>query len=217
LSNKISQLAFYSHIILSPNTLMKNLLSKRLATSLGLALFLCAAATTASHAQNTNMQTTKAPEDKSKRPSPPAKATATVGGATVTIDYSRPSVKGRKIFGELEPYGKVWRTGANEATTFEVNKDVKIEGQTLAAGKYGLFTIPGETEWTIIFNKTANQWGAFKYDASQDVLRVKVKPKKLAQLTDVFTINLDKSGKVAMMWENTEVDFTVTSSGKSSM
>ncbi|GGF07838.1 DUF2911 domain-containing protein [Hymenobacter cavernae] len=197
---------------------MKNFLANRLAPSLGLTLFLLAAATTTSLAQTTTAtQTTKAPEDKSKRPSPPAKATATVGGATVTIDYSRPSVKGRKIFGTLEPYGKVWRTGANEATTFEVSKDVKIEGQTLPAGKYGLFTIPGETEWTIIFNKTADQWGAYKYDAAQDALRVKVKPKKTAQLTEVFTINLDKTGKVAMLWENTEVDFTVSSGGKSSM
>jgi len=196
---------------------MKNLLSNRFAPSLGLTLFLLAAATTTSLAQTTTTPTTKAPEDKSKRPSPPAKATAAVGGTTVTIDYSRPSVKGRKIFGEMEPYGKVWRTGANEATTFEVSKDVKIEGQTLPAGKYGLFTIPGETEWTIIFNKTANQWGAFKYDAAQDALRVKVKPKKTAQLTEVFTISLDKTGKVAMLWENTEVDFTVSSSGKSTM
>lgn len=196
---------------------MKNLLSKRFATNLGVALFLVTAAATTSHAQTTTTPTTKAPEDKSKRPSPPAKVTANVGGTTVTIDYSRPSMKGRKIFGTLEPYGKVWRTGANEATTFEVSKAVKIEGQTLPAGKYGLFSIPGENEWTIIFNKTPDQWGAYKYDASQDALRVKVKPKKLAQPTETFTINLDKSGKVAMLWENTEVDFTVTSGGKSAM
>ena len=196
---------------------MKNLLSKRFATNLGVALFLVTAAATTSHAQTTTTQTTKAPEDKSKRPSPPAKVTANVSGTTVTIDYSRPSMKGRKIFGGLEPYDKVWRTGANEATTFEVSKAVKIEGQTLPAGKYGLFSIPGENEWTIIFNKTPDQWGAYKYDASQDALRVKVKPKKLAQPTETFTINLDKSGKVAMLWENTEVDFTVTSGGKSAM
>jgi len=202
-------------IPLSPNP-MKTLFANRFTASLGLALFLCAAATTASHAQATTT-TTKAPEDKSKRPSPPAKVTANVGGATVTIDYSRPSMKGRKIFGGLEPYDKVWRTGANEATTFEASKDVKIEGQALPAGKYALFTIPGENEWTIIFNKTASQWGAFKYDASQDALRVKVKPKKLAQPTETFTINLDKAGKVAMMWENTQVDFTVSGSGKSAM
>ncbi|MBC6989888.1 DUF2911 domain-containing protein [Hymenobacter sp. BT491] len=175
------------------------------------------AQTSTTQTTTTQTQTTKAPEDKSKRPSPPAKVSAMVGAANVTIDYSRPSMKGRKIFGGLEPYGKVWRTGANEATTFETSKDVKIEGQALPAGKYALFTIPGETEWTVIFNKTADQWGAFKYDAAQDALRVKVKPKKTAQPTEVFTINLDKSGKVSMLWENTEVDFTVSSAGKSTM
>lgn len=193
---------------------MKNATKPLLRATLWLVLLLL---TVTSYAQTMTAPAAKAPEDKSKRPSPPAKVSTTVGGATVTIDYSRPSVKGRKIFGGLEPYGKVWRTGANEATTFQVSKDVKIEGQTLPAGKYGLFTIPGETEWTIIFNKTAEQWGAFKYDEKQDALRVKVKPKKTPQLTETFVINLDKTGKVFMMWENTEVDFTVTSSGKSSM
>jgi len=104
-------------------------------------------------------------EDKSKRASPPAQAKETISsGATVTINYSQPSVKGRTIGKDLEPMpGKVWRTGANEATTFEVSKAVKIEGKDLPAGKFALFTISGDSEWTIIFNKTANQWGAFSY------------------------------------------------------
>jgi hypothetical protein len=154
-------------------------------------------------------QGTKAPEDKSKRPSPPASTTAKVGGVTVTINYSRPSVKGRKVFGELEPYGSVWRTGANEATTFEVDKPVTINGQPLAAGKYALFTIPTATDWTIIFNKTADQWGAFKYDDKQDALRVQVTPKKTAKLTEQLLITADKSGKVTIAWENTAADFKV--------
>jgi hypothetical protein len=155
-------------------------------------------------------QDQKMPEDKSKRPSPPATVTTMVGATTVTIDYSRPSVKGRKVFGgELVPYNAVWRTGANEATTFTVDKDVKIEGQALPAGKYALFTIPGATEWTIIFNKTANQWGAFKYDQKQDALRVKVKAKKTAAPVEQFTITADKSGKVSLMWENSQADFMV--------
>jgi hypothetical protein len=154
-------------------------------------------------------QTQKMPEDKSKRPSPPATVSTTAGGAEVTIDYSRPAMKGRKVFGELVPYNAVWRTGANEATTFTVDKAVKIEGQALPAGTYALFTIPGATEWTIIFNKTANQWGAFKYDAAQDALRVKVKPKKLATPVEQFTITTDKAGKVSLQWETTQVDFTV--------
>jgi hypothetical protein len=149
-------------------------------------------------------------DDKSKRPSPPAKVTEKVGNTTVTIDYSRPSVKGRKIFGELEPYGKVWRTGANEATTFEVSNAVTIEGKTLPAGKYGLFTIPGENEWTVIFNKVANQWGAYEYKEDQDALRVKVKPKKTPKPTEMLTFNINKNGQVAMMWENTEVNFKVS-------
>ncbi|MBC7921632.1 MAG: DUF2911 domain-containing protein [Ferruginibacter sp.] len=156
-----------------------------------------------------------AQDDKSKRPSPPAKISSAVGDAKVTIDYSRPSLKGRKVGTDLAPYGKVWRTGANEATTFEVDKDVKVEGKTLPAGKYSLYTIPGESEWTVIFNKVSDQWGT-KYDEGQDALRVKVKPKKAPQMTEVFTMNVAKSGKVAMMWDNTEVDFTVASAGKAS-
>lgn len=160
----------------------------------------------AAHAQD------QMPEDKSKRPSPPAEVKTTVGRTDVTIDYSRPSLKGREAFGEktpLAPAGEVWRTGANEATTFTVSKPVKINGQALPAGTYGLFTIPGPTEWTIVFNKTAKQWGAYKYDAKEDALRVKVKPVALAQPVEQFTINADKSGKVALMWAKTEADFTV--------
>jgi len=154
----------------------------------------------------------KKPEDKSKRPSPPAVVKTTVRGTDVTIDYSRPSLKGRAVYGEkspLAPVGEVWRTGANEATTFTVSKDVKIEGQTLPAGTYGLFTIPGATEWTIIFNKTAKQWGAYEYKTADDVLRVKVKPKTVATPAEQFTITADKSGKVALLWGKTEVAFTV--------
>ena len=100
-------------------------------------------------------------DDKSKRPSPPAQAKETLAsGAVVTIDYSQPSVKGRTIGKDLEPMtGKVWRTGANEATVFEVSKDVKVEGKDLPAGKYALYSIANEGEWTIIFNKTWKQWG----------------------------------------------------------
>ncbi|AMR29609.1 hypothetical protein A0257_03300 [Hymenobacter psoromatis] len=152
------------------------------------------------------------PEDKSKRPSPPAVAKADVRGTEVTIDYSQPSLKGRAAFGEkspLAPNGEVWRTGANEATTFTVSKAVKINGQPLAAGTYALFTIPGPNEWTVIFNKTAKQWGAFKYQDKEDALRVKVKSKTVAAPVEQFTITADKSGKVAMLWGKTEADFLV--------
>jgi hypothetical protein len=150
-----------------------------------------------------------AQQDKSKRPSPPAKAEFVVGAATITIDYSQPGVKGRKIWGELVPYDKVWRTGANEATTFEVSKDVKVEGNALKAGKYGLFTIPGKDEWVIIFNSVPNQWGAYEYDENKDVLRVAVKPMETSESTERLTFSLEDNGMVVLKWEKLKVGFTV--------
>src|ERR1700692_4298252 len=97
--------------------------------------------------------------DKSKRPSPPMTASGKIGDATITIDYSSPSVKGRKIFGGLLPYGKLWRAGANEATMFQTDKDITVEGKKLPAGKYSFFATPGEKEWTIFFNSETGQWG----------------------------------------------------------
>ena len=147
-------------------------------------------------------------EDKSKRPSPPAKAEGTIDGAKIVIDYSAPSAKGRKMLGGLEPFGKVWRTGANEATTFVVDKDVKIEGKSLPKGKYALFTIPGEAEWTIIFNKTADQWGAYDYKESEDALRATVKAGKTEKFVETFKISIEGS-RVVLRWENTQVAFAV--------
>jgi hypothetical protein len=149
--------------------------------------------------------------DKSQKPSPPAKASETTNsGVTITIDYSQPGVKGRTIGKDLEPMeGKVWRTGANEATVFEINKDVKVEGQPLAAGKYGLFTIVNGDEWTIIFNKTWKQWGAFSYKEADDVLRVKVKSGKANPFAERMAFTINKSGKVSLMWGDKQVDFNV--------
>src|SRR5918992_1151428 len=133
------------------------------------------------------------------RPSQKASVTQTIGVTDVTITYHRPGVKGRKIWGDppagapagtatlddararpadavIVPFGRVWRTGANEATTFKVTDDVLINGQPLAAGSYSLHTIPGRDEWTIIFNKDDGQWGSFTYDEKKDALRVKAKP-----------------------------------------
>lgn len=150
-----------------------------------------------------------AQQDKSKRPSPPAVVTATLNsGTTVTIDYSQPSVKGRTIGKELAPYGQVWRMGANEATIFEVSKAVTVEGKALAAGKYGLHAIPGETEWTVIFNKVWQKPGT-TYEAAQDVLSVKVKPVKAAAFTEKMTFTIEKSGKVALLWGDIQVPFNV--------
>lgn len=146
-------------------------------------------------------------EDKSQRPSPPAVATATVNGGTATIDYSQPGVKDRKIWGDLVPYDKVWRVGANEATTLTIEKDVKIDGKTLKAGKYALFAIPGKTEWTFIINSVWDQWGAYNYDASKDVMRFQVKPEKSDKFHERLTYTIGNDGKVKLMWENLVVSF----------
>jgi hypothetical protein len=149
--------------------------------------------------------------DKSKRPSPPATSKETLAnGTVVSINYSQPSVKGRTIGKDLEPMdGKVWRTGANEATVFEVSKNVKVEGKELAAGKYGLFTIAGDNEWTIIFNKTWDQWGAFSYKEADDALRVTVKPGKAKAFAEKMAFTISKKGKVTLLWGGLEVDFKV--------
>jgi hypothetical protein len=150
------------------------------------------------------------PEDKSKRPSPPAKVSETIAsGAVISIDYSQPSVKGRTIGKDLEPKGDaVWRTGANEATVFETSKAITVNGQPLPAGKYALFSIAGADEWTIIFNKTFDQWGAYDYKQADDALRVKAKATKGA-FAEKFTFTIAKDGTVNMMWGDHQVGFMV--------
>jgi hypothetical protein len=154
---------------------------------------------------------TKAQDDKSKRPSPPAMVKQELSsGAVISIDYSQPSIKGRTIGKDLEPKdGAVWRTGANEATVFEASKDVKVEGKALPAGKYGLFTLSGKDNWTIIFNKTWKQWGAFNYKEGDDALRVTVKPQKAATFAEKMTFSIDKNGVVTLWWGDLKVPFTV--------
>ncbi len=150
-----------------------------------------------------------AQQDKSKRPSPPAVVKETLSsGAAVMIDYSQPSVKGRTIGKEIAPYGKVWRTGANEATIFEVSKAVKVDGKALPAGKYALHSIPGEKEWTLIFNKKWQKSGT-EYNEAEDALKIKVKPAKAASFTEKMTFTVDKGGKVALIWGDIQVPFTV--------
>jgi hypothetical protein len=156
-----------------------------------------------------NSQKSFAQDDKSKLPSPPATVSTTLSsGATITINYSQPAVKGRTIGKNLEPMeGKVWRTGANDATVFENSKGITVEGKTLAAGKYGFFTIVKNGEWTIIFNKTWKQWGAFEYKEAEDVLRVNVKGSKSASFSERMTFLIDKSGKVSLLWGDHQVNF----------
>jgi len=149
-----------------------------------------------------------AQEDKSQRPSPPDSLTVkTESGATIKINYSRPSLKGRELL-TLAPLNKVWRTGANEATTFEVDKDVKVNGKSLKAGKYSLYTIPGEIESTIIFNKTWDQWGT-KYEAGDDALRVQTTTKTGNPTVEQFTISADKKGMVKLAWGDVILGFEV--------
>ena len=151
--------------------------------------------------------------DKSKRPSPPATATGKVMGATITINYSSPAVKGRKIWGELVPYDKVWRAGANEATIFQNDKNITVEGKSLPAGKYSLYAIPGEKEWVIILNSKTGQWGinmdgSTTEDPANDVLRVTVKSAKSASLNERLKYVVDKNG-FALEWENLKVPVSV--------
>ena len=145
---------------------------------------------------------------KEAKPSPAATTKGKIGAADVTVNYSSPAVKGRTIFGGLEPYGKVWRAGANEATTVEFSKNVTVEGKPLPAGKYGFFLIPTATQWTVIFNKVPNQWGAFKYDEKQDALRVMVTPRKTAALTERLVYDVTPKG-LSMRWANAEVPVAI--------
>ncbi len=150
-------------------------------------------------------------EDKSKRPSPPAIVTQKIhSGATIIIDYSQPSVKGRTIGKDLEPMeGKVWRTGANEATVFETDKELTLDGKKLPAGKYGFFTIFNGNDVTVIFNKTWKQWGAFKYSETDDALRIKTKSVDVSTSTEKMTFKIDAKGLVTLLWGNKKVDFVV--------
>jgi hypothetical protein len=141
--------------------------------------------------------------------SPSCKFEQRVGTTDVVIEYARPSVKGRKVFGELEPYGKVWRTGANGATKITFSTAVKFGGNDVPAGTYSLFTIPTSGEWTVILNKTADQWGAYSYDAKEDQARVQVKPTMLPELVETLEIGLrdvqDSSAMLSIAWEKTRV------------
>jgi hypothetical protein len=128
-------------------------------------------------------------------------------GLMITLAYSQPSVKGRTIGKDIAPYGKVWRTGANEATTIELNRDVKIQGQNLPAGKYSIYSIPGENEWTVIFNKTWKQWGTV-YKEEEDALRVKAKPTKAPAFAEKMTFALAKD-LIILTWGDTQVSLKV--------
>jgi hypothetical protein len=148
------------------------------------------------------------------RISPKAMVKQTVGFTDVTIEYGRPGVKGRTIWGGLVPYNAVWRAGANEATKITFSTDVLIDGKKLKAGSYGFFTIPTEKTWILIFNKVADQWGAFEYNDAEDALRIEVTPIKQQSCWQewlAYTINKssDKKAVVMLEWEKLKIPFNV--------
>ena len=149
-------------------------------------------------------------------PQPSSSQTITQGFGlgTITLIYSRPNTKGRSIFGNVEPYGKVWRTGANSATVIKFSDDVTLEGNKVPAGEYGLFSIPGEDQWTIILSKKAKQWGAYTYNQGDDYLRFSVKPVKLQQSAETFTLQFENmyptSGELHLLWQNTALTIHLT-------
>jgi len=146
------------------------------------------------------------------RPSPRASLMQQVGTTDITINYNRPGVKNRQIWGGLVPYDAVWRTGANEATTIQFSEDVLVNGQKLAKGLYSLHTIPGRENWTIIFNSVASQWGSYSYDKEKDALRVTVKPER-AEFREwmgfVVPEMTTDTAKIVLRWADTAVPFTV--------
>jgi hypothetical protein len=152
------------------------------------------------------------PQDKSKRPSPHDSTEVTLKGKKITIEYGRPYLKGRKVGQELAPYGKVWRTGADEATALNTEIDLNIGGAKVPAGKYTLYTLPSEGTWKLIINKQTGQWGT-KYDESQDLARVDMKKTALPQSVEQFTISFDKKNEGAanlnLDWENTRVSVEI--------
>ncbi|MDZ7625036.1 MAG: DUF2911 domain-containing protein [Ignavibacteriaceae bacterium] len=152
-------------------------------------------------------------EKEEVRISPKASVKQTVGFTNITIDYGRPGVKGRTIWGNLVPFNAVWRAGANEATKITFSTDVKIDGKKLKAGSYSFFAIPGQKTWTLIFNKVADQWGAFEYNDVEDALRVEVTPMQnnCWQEWLAYTISKtsDKKAVIMLEWEKLKVPFNV--------
>jgi len=158
-------------------------------------------------------QTATAQDLELPQPSPWAQVSQKFGLAQTTITYSRPAMKGRTIFGSLVPYGEMWRTGANKATELKIEGTVMINNQKVEAGSYSLFTIPGQTEWTIIINKNTELWGTGGYKQEEDVMRFTVKPTATTS-TESFTIGFsnvkDKSIMVDLIWETTKVSFEIS-------
>jgi hypothetical protein len=146
-----------------------------------------------------------------QKPSPADTVKGTIkGGVDVTIAYSQPGIKGRTLGKEIATYGKLWRTGANEQTAITFSKDVKIEGNELPAGKYSIWSIPGETEWVIIINKNTTNWGT-DHDEASDLFKFTVKTQKAKKFAERFKFSIEKSGKISFVWGDALVSFNVKS------
>ncbi|HZC23091.1 MAG TPA: DUF2911 domain-containing protein [Candidatus Binatia bacterium] len=148
------------------------------------------------------------------KPSPPASASCDLGaGKSIKTDYSSPRMKGRKIFGDLVPYDKVWRTGANEATTFVTSSDVVVGGKNVPAGSYTLFTVPSANKWTLIINKKTGEWGIpYKYE-SDELARIDMKVSKVSSPVENFTINYEKAGNSCTLqieWDTTRASVDIS-------
>jgi hypothetical protein len=176
---------------------MRNIVSS--STGLVLCLAVCAAC---------------AAQDKSKRPSPPATTECRLGGGkTVTIDYSSPRANGRKIYGELVPYGKVWRAGANEATTFVTTTDLTVGGTSVSAGSYTIFTVPNADKWQLVISKKTGEWGTAYPGPGEDLARIDMKVSQLPSPIENFTISLDKGGaacSLRMDWGTTRASVDIS-------
>lgn len=150
--------------------------------------------------------------EKKNMPSPPGRAEVVLKGQQITITYGRPSVRGRKIMGDLVPYGQVWRTGANEATTLTTPVDLDIAGTNVPAGKYTIWTLPAEGTWKLVINKQTGQWGT-DYHEDQDLARVDMQKSQTAQPVEQFTISWKKAGEdradLVLEWETTRVSVPV--------
>jgi Protein of unknown function (DUF2911) len=178
-------------------------MKRAITTCVGIALSILVFAACDTRAQN-----------RESRPSPPAKATCSLaGGKTITVDYSSPRMKGRKIFGDLVPLGEIWRAGANEATTFVTDTDLNVGGTTVPAGSYTIFTIPDEGKWTLVISKKTGEWGTAYPGPSNDLARVDMKVSKLPSAVENFTIAFDSSGAgctLRMEWEATRASVDIS-------
>ena len=173
-----------------------------IALFLGGILFSCSPTASTTDTETETEAATEEPADEEEIPSPPRTASGDIGETSISIAYSSPGVKGRTIYGDLVPYDKVWRTGANAATILTVSGEVKIEGESLPEGKYSLFSIPTEEgPWTFILNKTWDQWGAYDYDESEDALRVSVDPIPMEDTIERLRFEVDEgAGKIVFAW-----------------